>query len=101
MSGKSAAPVLLLCLTGLSLLLSACSTVVDSHTQKTSLLASWQAGREAETERLLRNGLKHAEGSGDELMWLLENGIFEFNRGNLKESVRMFDRADRMMKEYD
>lgn len=101
MSGKSAAPVLLLCLTGLSLLLSACSTVVDSHTQKTSLLASWQAGREAETERLLRNGLKHAEGSGDELMWLLENGIFEFNRGNLKESVRIFDRADRMMKEYD
>lgn len=84
-----------------SLLLCGCSTVIDSHTKKAPLAAAWQSGNDSRTAEILKDGLNGASGSGDELMWLLENGLFEFNRGGFDHSLSLFDRAYRMMREYD
>lgn len=78
-----------------------CSTVIDSHKQKAPVVAAWQAGDYKQTADLLEHKLKSAHGTGDELMWQLEDGLFRFSRGRFDDSIRAFNEASRLMREYD
>ena len=93
----SVLPFSVMCL----LLFCGCSTVIDSHTQKASVVATWLAGDYPRTAELLKRKVNSTRGSGDELMWQLENGLFQFCRGRFDDALRGFDEADRLMRDYD
>lgn len=92
-------PVLFLPVTGL--LFCGCSTVIDSHAQKAPTVAAWQAGNYPRTAELLESKVNSTRGSGDELMWQLENGLFQFCRGKFDDALRCFNAAERLMRDYD
>ncbi len=81
--------------------LCACSTVIDSHKQKAPVIAAWLAGDYKKTAAQLDRKLKSTKGSGDELMWQLENGLFLFSCNRYDDSIRVFNEASRLMHEYD
>lgn len=88
-------PVLLICF------LCGCSTVVNSHRQKASMMDAYTAGKYDETLSVINRKLKSAEGTGDELMWHLESGSMNFTMGNYDESIRSLERAENLVSEYD
>lgn len=77
-----------------------CSTIYDSRTQKKELITSYLNGQNPETQKELNDKLESRAGTGDELMWLLELGSFNFYNGEYKKSLKFFGRAEKIFKEH-
>ncbi len=106
MNKKTAVKLILLCIG--SVLLSACSTVVDSHTRKQPMMSAYMNGDHAavleEVEYQLRQPAWYNSSvvnTGDELMWRLEAGSLYFHLGRYAESVEQFRIAERLIAGYD
>ncbi len=91
-----------------AVVLAGCSTVVNSHLQKEDMMNAYICGDNSavkeEVEYKLREPAWYnssAVNSGDELMWRLEAGSMNFNRGNFAESINQFKIAEDLINSYD
>lgn len=88
------------------LLLTGCSTVVNSHRQKQSMMnaymgGNYEAAEKAISPKLARFSMTSAVNTGDELVWRLESGSLHFHRGNFAESLEEFTLAEQLIASYD
>jgi len=90
------------------LLLSGCSTIIDSHSRKEPMLKAYICGDNESVESILLDKLKAPSmfnssvvNTGDELMWQLEAGGFFLHMGDYHKSIRHFSRAERLINDYD
>ena len=88
--------------------LAGCSTVENSHRQKSDMMRSYEAGDNAaaqeEIDRKLREPTWYntsVVGSGDEIMWRLEAGGMNFHLGKFRRAIDEFKAAERLIGEYD
>lgn len=96
-----------------TILISGCSSIENSHRQKTPMVENYVAGNNHEVlneanMRLTPAGelpffkkSKSAINSGDEVMWRLEAGSINFYLGNYAESVEQFKAAEELIADYD
>ncbi|MBS1370443.1 MAG: hypothetical protein HPZ91_10860 [Lentisphaeria bacterium] len=91
----------LLCGIASVLLLAGCSSITNSHLQKEPMMAAYLSGRNANVAQRLGEKLESTCNTGDELMWRLEAGSFFFNTGDFVRSVNEFERAEKLIEEYD
>lgn len=87
---------------------SGCSSIMDSHTQKTKMLNAYIANKNAAVLDIVNDKLKEPKwynssrvNTGDELMWRLESGSINFHIYDYKTTIRQFDIAERLIYEYD
>lgn len=82
----------------LSVILFGCAT----HTSETeSARKSWAVGNALQAEAQLSEIALEKADSGDELVWLLEEGAASRAGGNLKKSVDVFNKAYSIICEYE
>ncbi len=92
-----------------SMLLSfGCSGLVNAHSQKTPMMADYLAGRHEPVQAVLDEKLEppgifnaSTVGSGDEIMWRLEAGTFNYLIGKPDVSLIHFERAEALMADFD
>jgi hypothetical protein len=97
------------CITNLALpfavaalgLCSACSSIVDSTTQKLGYMRSYAAGDFATAARLSADKASSRGDSGDGLMWYLEAGKCAFSAGDYKGALGFFEAAEAKAEEFD
>lgn len=82
-------------------LLAGCSSVINSHLQKETMISDYLAGRDAPVEERLTAKLNSTADSGDELMWRLEAGSFRFDTGDYPKSIAEFEKAEALITAYD
>ena len=90
------------------LVLTGCSSVVNSHTQKEDMMEAYLSGDNDsaldEIEYKLREPAWYNSSvvnTGDELMWRLEAGSMNFHVGNFAESLRQLKIAEELINQYD
>ncbi|MCP4102052.1 MAG: hypothetical protein GY750_11565 [Lentisphaerae bacterium] len=88
-------------LVGVIIFSSGCSTVIDAHQQKSSTTNEFYDNKFDAAARSFGSKADSRSGTGDELMWLLEQGTAEFDAGHSKQSLKAFDRAVYLVNEYD
>jgi hypothetical protein len=59
------------------------------------------AGNMPEAEKIVDEYISSREGSGDELMWRLEEGKIKFDSGRFKESLQAFEAAEKLIFDFD
>ncbi len=99
----------ILFLTGIcTLILTGCSTVVNSHRQKAEMIAAYDRGDNAAVMQEIDYKLRDPQwynssvvNTGDEIMWRLEAGSMNFHQGKFAESIEQFRIAERLIGEYD
>lgn len=79
-------------------LLAGCATYIE---ETGGMRADWRAGNLKAAAEKSAELSSAAEGSGDELVFLLENGAAARAAAELGQSSAAFDRAERIMAEYD
>lgn len=89
-------------------LLSGCSTVVNSHRQKAPMMEAYAMADNTSVMTQINEKLKEPKwyntsvvNTGDEVMWRLESGSMNFNMGNFSESVEQFKSAEKLIADYD
>ena len=97
---------LFLCLAGL--LLSGCSTVVNSHRQKADMMYAYEYGDNTAVIQKIDQKLSEPRwynssvvNTGDEIMWRLESGSMNFHLGNFKKCIDQLSIAERLIQKYD
>ncbi|QSH41109.1 hypothetical protein P0136_09725 [Lentisphaerota bacterium ZTH] len=91
----------LVTLVAMVLLGSGCSTVIDAHQQKSSAANNFYDNHFDTAAKSFGKKVKARSGTGDELMWCLEQGTADFDAGYADRSLVAFNRADYLIKEYD
>ena len=92
----------------LALSISGCSSIENSHRQKSDMMEAYQTGNNAAAVQEIDYKLREPKwyntsvvNTGDELMWRLEAGSLAFHQGDFKTSVNAFKKAEELIKEYD
>ena len=80
------------------LALAGCATYSDSTA---NMRSDFRAGNFAAAAGDASRQCKEAEGSGDELIWLLETGSTARAANMLSESSNAFERAEKLFLKYD
>ncbi len=93
--------VILLTLAAGSFIWSGCSSVVNSHLQKETMMTGYMNGNTDLVLKEIDSKLKSTSGTGDELMWVLEAGSMNFNLRNYPASIEYFRKAEQLVTEYD
>ena len=91
-----------------SLFAAACSTVVDAHTAKSSMMSHYLAGDYGKVMDKLDDRLRppawyndSVVGTGDEIMWRLEAGSMNFLLGKDDASLAHFEAAEERIADFD
>ena len=85
----------------ISLILFSCSTVVDSHKQKKALMNDFEKGNLQKLGNKIKSKSESSGKSCDQLMWNLEYGSYYFLTGDYKQSLREFEIAEKLLKDYN
>lgn len=80
---------------------SGCSSIFDARKQKETIMSNYIAGNYPEAIKLTDEKVKNREGSGDELMWRLEEGTLKFDESNYDGSLSAFDKAELIVTDFD
>lgn len=85
---------------------SGCSTVVNSHRQKASMMEEYMAGQNSKVldrivDKLEEGNWGNVVDTGDEIMWRLEAGSMYFHLGDFKNSIEQFRKAEMLIAAYD
>lgn len=90
------------------MLLSGCSSVVNSHLQKEPMMTAYESGDNSAALQEINNKLSEPAwynssviNTGDELIWRLEAGSLNFHLGNFAEAVEQFKIAEELIASYD
>lgn len=86
---------------GGGLLLSACSSIIDSHTQKKEMMENYMSGDYAKVHQEVKEQVQFTKGGGDELMWRMEAGSFYFLTDSHPMSLKHFNCAENILIERD
>lgn len=91
-----------------ALVLMGCSSVINSHRQKVSMMEAFEEGNHGVVMDEIGYKLREPAfynssvvNSGDEVMWRLEAGSMNFYTGNFAESVAQFKQAEALIAGYD
>lgn len=91
-----------------ALVLTGCSSVINSHRQKVSMMEAFEEGNHGVVMNEIGYKLREPAfynssvvNSGDEVMWRLEAGSMNFYTGNFAESVAQFKQAEALIAGYD
>ncbi len=82
-------------------LLCSCSSIFTSRSIKEPMMTAYLAGNMQEAERIADDYAASREGSGDELMWRLEQAKIRFDIGKYKESLQAFEMAEKAVANFD
>ncbi len=85
----------------LAWLLAGCSTIVTSHVQKAPLMQKYLQGDTAGALAVASQKLVSTQGTGDELVWLLEAANLNFTLGNYDECLEQFKRCEAVIEDFD
>jgi len=90
------------------LLTAGCSTVENNHRQKVPLMTAYVAGDQTTALAEAKDKLKPPSafntsrvGTGDELVWRVEEATLEFVFGRFADAVRDYGLAERVIADYD
>lgn len=81
--------------------LTGCSSLVDSHSQKQPLMQKYVSGDTVGALALADQKLVNTDGTGDELVWRLEAANLNFLLGNYEASLDHFRRCEQVIDEFD
>ena len=89
-----------------ALLLAGCSSIVNSHYQKSDMMENYLAGKNSEVlehinEKLDENSWTSVVNTGDEVMWRLEAGSMNFHMGNFNACIDHFAKAEELIMGFD
>jgi hypothetical protein len=88
---KTKAYLLRAFISSIALLCAGCSTLVGSRYQKKEIMRHYAAGDYDKADEAVDEMVGYRTGTGDELMWHLENGSVSFAAGDYRESLESFD----------
>lgn len=80
---------------------SGCSTFVSSRSQKATMMRDYESGDFKEAEEIAAEFAKKRSGTGDELMWMYEEGSAKFAAGDYKGSIKAFEKAEKIIYDYE
>lgn len=86
---------------GCILLSSGCSSIIDARKQKQPFMASYYSGNVKQAAVDLAGKGEDRAGTGDELMWRLDEGTADFTAGEYKKSIDTFKKCEKLIEEYD
>ncbi len=78
-----------------------CSTIENSREQKAELMHEYSTGEYNSAVSTVKDKASSSDGTGDELMWRLEEGTILFEAGDYKKSLDTFDRAQYIINSYN
>ena len=82
-------------------IISGCSTIMDARGQKEPFMSKYYSGNFKEAAEQLVAKSEARSGTGDELMWRLDEGSACFTAGLYEKSLEAFERSEQLIAEYD
>jgi uncharacterized protein len=86
---------------GVIIILTGCSTLISSRSQKKAAMKYFSAGDYRKAEKLISEYAEAREGTGDELMWHLEHGTVNFVLEDYSASIKAFEKAENVVKDHE
>ena len=83
------------------LLFSGCSTLISSRYQKKEAMRHFSGGEYRKSAEIIDSYTKARAGSGDELMWYLEDGTVHFIIEDYPGSLKAFEKAENILADYE
>ena len=80
---------------------SGCSSLISSRYQKKAAMKHFSGGEYKKSAELIEEYVKAREGTGDELMWYLEDGTIKFIIENYPKSLKAFEKAELVLEEHE
>ena len=80
---------------------SGCSSIIDARKQKKPFMASYYSGNVKQAATDLTAKAEDREGTGDELMWCLDEGTADFSAGEYQKSIAAFKKCEKLIEDYD
>jgi len=77
-----------------------CSSVIDARKQKAPYISQYYSGNIKKAAIALTSKAQERSGSGDELMWRLDEGTAQFSAGEYRKSLKAFERSEAILKEF-
>lgn len=99
--GKSNYKYFILSIISLFVFTTGCSSIIDSRKQKETTMKEFTSGNFKLAAQSLDSKADDREGTGDELMWRLEQGVLNFYAGNYQISLKAFDQAEKLINDFD
>lgn len=78
-----------------------CSSVYNARSQKEELMKAYVSGDYEQALTIVDKKAEDRMGTGDELMWRLEQGKIKFDAGDYKGSLGAFERCEVLIKDFD
>jgi len=80
---------------------SGCSTLISSRHQKKAAMKHFSGGEYKKSAKLIEEYAKSRAGTGDELMWYLEDGTVKFVIEDYPNSLKAFEKAEEVLQEHE
>jgi uncharacterized protein len=80
---------------------SGCSSIIDARKQKQPYMASYYSGNVKQAAADLTVKSEDRVGTGDELMWRLDEGTADFTASEYKKSIEAFKKCEKLIENYD
>ncbi|HOK04456.1 MAG TPA: hypothetical protein PLN24_04280, partial [Victivallales bacterium] len=80
-----------------TLLFSSCSSIFTARKVKEPMFKEYLAGNIAEAEKIACKYAESRTGTGDELMWRLEEAKIKFDQGKYREALSIFEIAEKIV----
>lgn len=90
-----------LLLASLAFIISGCSTVVNNHYQKSSLVGDYLDGDNDDAVEEVSDMVESREDTGDEIVWRLEACALYFYSGMYEEALKNMEATEKLIEEYD
>lgn len=81
--------------------LSSCSSIRDARSQKAPYMKLYYSGEIKDAAKELTVKANSRSGTGDELMWRLDEGTADFTASEFNKSVKVFEKCENILKDYD
>jgi hypothetical protein len=78
-----------------------CSTLVSSRYQKEEAMRHFSGGEYRKSAEIIDSYTKVRKGTGDELMWYLEDGTVHFVIEDYPQSLKAFEKAEDVLNDYE
>lgn len=85
----------------MAFIVSGCSTVVNNHYQKGSLVGNYLDGDNSDAVDEVSDKVDSRENTGDEIVWRLEACALYFYNGMYEEALKNMEATEKLMEEYD
>ena len=83
------------------MLFTGCSTLVSSRYQKKEAMRHFSGGEYKKSAEIIDSYTKARAGTGDELMWYLEDGTVHFVIEDYPGSLKAFEKAEDVLTDYE